>query len=375
MGTAIKAITISFFLTILLGWTIEISWGAENSAAIIQGEPLVVHFKEGKSGLSPADQEKIKRMLDEFGGNQEYKLLVVGYTDSSGDSKKNIKLSYERAQAVRKAIITSIGLSAKNVLAMGRGDENPIADNTTQAGREKNRRVEIFLVQVVSGTLKEERAQLLEAHRVAIEAMVQDARIKLRQHRINDAFRILRQAKAEGGDRYSSWHSMYGVTGYYAGVEPKKVKAHLSAAIQLDAFNQEARDYLGRLAARKMVADGVVTPEMGKSARAPIAVSSDAQLYEFLRQFNVQPLSHIQIVQGPIEVWHCRDSQGRSVDYFFDRSQVYTWAYTASDQADHGKPGTDHSSINSPVAPDIHKPAAFSTDKSDSQVWESKLNR
>jgi hypothetical protein len=107
----------------------------------------------------------------------------------------------------------------------------------------------------------------------------------------------------------------------------------------MDPYDQEARDYLGRITARERVADGKVGAHMGHSEQDAIAVSSDAQAYEYLRLFEVQPLSKQRSSTRPVEAWRCRDHQGRQVVYYFDRSQVYSWAFARNES---NSPGTEH---------------------------------
>lgn len=71
---------------------------------------------------------------------------IVGYTDNTGTASINNTLSYNRANAVANYLKLK-GVSANRMLIEGKGSKNPIASNSTAAGREKNRRVEITLVQ------------------------------------------------------------------------------------------------------------------------------------------------------------------------------------------------------------------------------------
>jgi outer membrane protein OmpA-like peptidoglycan-associated protein len=71
-------------------------------------------------------------------------VLVVGHTDSTGDAAYNQGLSERRADAARNFLIGA-GLLADRVTAMGRGEEEPIASNDTDAGRQANRRVEVAI--------------------------------------------------------------------------------------------------------------------------------------------------------------------------------------------------------------------------------------
>jgi outer membrane protein OmpA-like peptidoglycan-associated protein len=74
------------------------------------------------------------------------KLQVEGYTDSTGSPDFNQKLSENRADAVRDFLVSQ-GVSQDNIAATGYGQNNPVADNNTTAGRQQNRRVQL----VVSG--------------------------------------------------------------------------------------------------------------------------------------------------------------------------------------------------------------------------------
>ena len=72
------------------------------------------------------------------------RLAIEGYTDSTGGDELNRKLSQDRADAVR-GYLAEQGLPTVSVTAQGFGKSEPVADNTTAAGRQKNRRVEIVV--------------------------------------------------------------------------------------------------------------------------------------------------------------------------------------------------------------------------------------
>ena len=78
--------------------------------------------------------------------NKNYQVIIYGYTDSVGNAIKNKTLSQKRANAVKKGLI-SLGVSSTKLTAIGKGEENPIADNMYEEGREKNRRIEIELIE------------------------------------------------------------------------------------------------------------------------------------------------------------------------------------------------------------------------------------
>ena len=66
---------------------------------------------------------------------------IIGHTDSQGDPKKNVSLSLERAEAVKKYLIEK-SIPATRLSTAGMGADKPVADNTTPEGRKKNRRIE-----------------------------------------------------------------------------------------------------------------------------------------------------------------------------------------------------------------------------------------
>jgi OOP family OmpA-OmpF porin len=72
-------------------------------------------------------------------------IIAVGHTDSVGNEAANQKLSVARADAV-KAYLVSKGVEKNRVYTEGKGMKNPVADNKTNEGRAKNRRVEIEVV-------------------------------------------------------------------------------------------------------------------------------------------------------------------------------------------------------------------------------------
>jgi len=72
---------------------------------------------------------------------------ISGHTSSEGDPTVNQSLSLERAEAVKNWIIQNGGIDPKRIKTRGAGSDEPIADNKTNAGREKNRRIEFKALQ------------------------------------------------------------------------------------------------------------------------------------------------------------------------------------------------------------------------------------
>jgi outer membrane protein OmpA-like peptidoglycan-associated protein len=105
-----------------------------------------VLFDTGKFDLRSEAREKLAKLSGIVLAHPGLKLAIEGYTDSTGSDELNQKLSQDRADAVR-GYLTEQGLAQDSVTAQGFGKSEPVADNNTAAGRQKNRRVEI----VVSG--------------------------------------------------------------------------------------------------------------------------------------------------------------------------------------------------------------------------------
>jgi outer membrane protein OmpA-like peptidoglycan-associated protein len=102
-------------------------------------------FDSGKSTIkqeSTTNIDEIVKVMSEY-GSANFKL--EGYTDNTGVVANNLKLSKDRAAAV-KAYLISKGISANRLSSEGYGIIKPIADNKTVAGRTLNRRVEIILM-------------------------------------------------------------------------------------------------------------------------------------------------------------------------------------------------------------------------------------
>ncbi len=101
-----------------------------------------INFDTGKASIRPESVpvlEQIQRLLVE---HPELKLRVEGHTDNVGQPAANLKLSQARAGAV-VSWLTKRGVKPDGLTAAGHGDTKPVSDNGTDAGREKNRRVEL----------------------------------------------------------------------------------------------------------------------------------------------------------------------------------------------------------------------------------------
>ena len=99
-------------------------------------------FDTGKSNLKSAASGNLREMAAIMKKYPENVLTVKGYTDNTGSSKVNEELSQKRAEAVKSTLVSN-GIPSDTVSTIGMGPANPVADNSSEAGRKSNRRVEI----------------------------------------------------------------------------------------------------------------------------------------------------------------------------------------------------------------------------------------
>ena len=114
-----------------------------------QGCPKTATLKINFTPLSYDVSQELIKNLEEFANflqeNKSYQVVIYGYTDSTGDAEENKILSQQRAEAVKKAL-ERYKISSTRLTAVGMGEQNPIADNSTKEGRAKNRRIEVELI-------------------------------------------------------------------------------------------------------------------------------------------------------------------------------------------------------------------------------------
>ncbi len=99
-------------------------------------------FDFNKAELKPAGKSAITLLLHNAGIDNIKHINVTGYTDDVGSDAYNMALSKRRAMSVKDYMVSK-GVPASKIQAYGLGESNPVANNTSEAGRAKNRRVEI----------------------------------------------------------------------------------------------------------------------------------------------------------------------------------------------------------------------------------------
>ncbi len=103
---------------------------------------LYINFDTGKSDIKPESQKIIDQIAEMLTANLSLKISVEGHTDNVGTPSSNKILSENRAKAVMNACLSK-GIDKNRIAAIGWGQDKPIAENTTEEGKARNRRVEI----------------------------------------------------------------------------------------------------------------------------------------------------------------------------------------------------------------------------------------
>lgn len=124
------------------GTGVEVNRTADNRLQIIV--PGDIAFDSGQAVIRPNFRNALDNFSQSLQQNPSSTVTIIGHTDSTGSPAVNEPLSLQRADATRDYLVER-GVAAKRFQIDGRGAREPVASNDTEAGRARNRRVEIFL--------------------------------------------------------------------------------------------------------------------------------------------------------------------------------------------------------------------------------------
>jgi len=102
-----------------------------------------IHFDTGKSEIKSESADALQNIAEYLNAHSDKKYIIVGHTDNVGDFEANLKLSKERSEAVKNELVSKYSVKAEQLIAYGDGQTAPVATNSTDEGKAKNRRVEI----------------------------------------------------------------------------------------------------------------------------------------------------------------------------------------------------------------------------------------
>ncbi|MGZ9074910.1 MAG: OmpA family protein [Burkholderiaceae bacterium] len=124
------------------GTGVEVNRTADNRLQIVI--PGDIAFDSGQAAIRPNFRNALDNFAQSLQQNPSSTVSIIGHTDSTGSPSVNEPLSLQRADATRDYLVTR-GVAANRFQIDGRGAREPVASNDTEAGRARNRRVEIFL--------------------------------------------------------------------------------------------------------------------------------------------------------------------------------------------------------------------------------------
>ena len=126
------------------GTGVSVSQTADNQLKL--NIPSDISFDTGRSNIKPNLQPVLNQFAQGLSGQPNTEIRIVGHTDSTGSDAINNPLSVDRANSARDYLMGR-GVDGRRIMTEGRGSREPIADNGTEAGRARNRRIEIFLAE------------------------------------------------------------------------------------------------------------------------------------------------------------------------------------------------------------------------------------
>ncbi|MEO7887988.1 MAG: OmpA family protein [Polaromonas sp.] len=112
--------------------------------------PSDVSFDVGRSAIKSNFAPILNQFATSLNQNPVTTVTIIGHTDNTGSDAINNPLSIDRADSARDYLV-SRGVARTRIVTDGRGSREPVADNNTQAGRDKNRRVEIYVAEQIAG--------------------------------------------------------------------------------------------------------------------------------------------------------------------------------------------------------------------------------
>ncbi|TXT40442.1 MAG: OmpA/MotB [Comamonadaceae bacterium] len=108
--------------------------------------PSDISFDTGRANIKPNLHPILDQFAQGLSGQPTIEVRIVGHTDSTGSDAINNPLSVNRAASARDYLV-SRGVNSQRIQIDGRGSYEPMADNNTESGRARNRRIEIFLAE------------------------------------------------------------------------------------------------------------------------------------------------------------------------------------------------------------------------------------
>jgi hypothetical protein len=128
---------------ILFCLAVTAAFGAQepNDRVVLKG----VTFKSGSAMLNKESENSLNKLLDELRADSHQRIIIEGHTNPTGDDRKDIKLSRDRAQAVRQWLVSG-GIDKTRIKITALGSSKPLDDKSATAEPVQNQRIEIVTI-------------------------------------------------------------------------------------------------------------------------------------------------------------------------------------------------------------------------------------
>lgn len=134
-----------------VGTGVAVSQTADNRLKL--DIPSDISFATGRSDINSSFAPILNQFASSLNQNPVTTVTIIGHTDSTGSDAINNPLSVDRANSTRNYLVAR-GVAGNRIATDGRGSREPIADNNTNEGRAKNRRVEIYVAEPVQAVAR-----------------------------------------------------------------------------------------------------------------------------------------------------------------------------------------------------------------------------
>jgi OmpA-OmpF porin, OOP family len=133
-------------VNVVAGSTTKVDY-SQNKGQEFANRNFKIEFTSGSDRITPASEAELNKIFDALNIAEKAKVSVTGHTDNTGDASKNKTLSMARAKAVKMWLIKKSNgtFPTERFNVDGKGQDEPLSDNTTDAGKAQNRRVQISL--------------------------------------------------------------------------------------------------------------------------------------------------------------------------------------------------------------------------------------
>ena len=118
---------------------------SKNKGEVFANRSWKIEFTSGSDKITPEGEAELQKLFDALNIAENAKVSIVGHTDNTGDAGANQELSFRRAKAVKQWLMKKSGnnFPSERFNVDGKGSAEPVADNSTPAGKAQNRRVQI----------------------------------------------------------------------------------------------------------------------------------------------------------------------------------------------------------------------------------------